>query len=72
MPNGLEKIFDGFNHVICVEMNDEGLYGQGQLATLLRARYADPKIKSITKVDGLTFKVREILAEVHSLTQDSQ
>ena len=35
-------------------MNDEGLYGSGQFATILRARYCDPKIRSITKTDGLT------------------
>src|SRR6267143_2632517 len=61
LPNGLENIFAGFNHVFVVEMNDEGLYGYGQFAGLLRARYCDPKIRSITKTDGLTFKVREIL-----------
>src|SRR5271170_1410890 len=27
LPNGLENIFSGFNHVFVVEMNDEGLYG---------------------------------------------
>jgi 2-oxoglutarate ferredoxin oxidoreductase subunit alpha len=42
-------------------MNDEGLYGFGQLATLLRARFCDPKIRSLTKTDGLTFRVKEIL-----------
>ncbi len=61
MPNGLENIFAGFNHVFVVEMNDEGLYGYGQLAGLLRARFGDPKIRGITKTDGLTFKVKEIL-----------
>ncbi|MDA1273174.1 MAG: 2-oxoacid:acceptor oxidoreductase subunit alpha [Verrucomicrobia bacterium] len=61
LPNGLEKIFSGFNHVLVVEMNDEGLYGSGQLANLIRARYCDPKIRSITKTDGLTFKIKEIL-----------
>src|SRR4051812_27038665 len=61
LPPGIENIFAGFNHVFVVEMNDEGLYGFGQLAGLLRARYCDPKIRSITKTDGLTFKVREIL-----------
>jgi 2-oxoglutarate/2-oxoacid ferredoxin oxidoreductase subunit alpha len=61
LPNGLENIFSGFNHVFVVEKNDEGLYGYGQLAGLLRARYCDPKIKGINKTDGLTFKVREIL-----------
>jgi len=61
LPPGLEDIFAGFNHVFVVEMNDEGLYGYGQLAGVLRARYCDPKIRGINKTDGLTFKVREIL-----------
>jgi len=64
LPNGLENIFSGFNHVFVVELNDEGIYGYGQLAGLLRARYCDAKIRGITKTDGLTFKVKEILAEV--------
>src|SRR5947208_2687646 len=61
LPNGLENIFAGFNHVFVVEMNDEGLYGYGQLGGLLRARYCDPKIRGLTKTDGLTWKVREIM-----------
>jgi len=61
LPPGLENIFSGFNAVLVVEMNDEGLYGFGQLAGLLRARYCDPKIRGINKTDGLTWKVREIL-----------
>jgi len=64
LPNGLEKIFARFKRVIVAEMNDEGLYGYGQLATILRARYCDPKIRSLTKTDGLTFRVREILEGV--------
>src|SRR5262249_24411364 len=61
LPNGLENVFSGFNQVFVVEMNDEGLYGYGQLAGLLRARFCDPKIRGITKTDGLTWKVRKIL-----------
>jgi 2-oxoglutarate ferredoxin oxidoreductase subunit alpha len=61
LPPGLENIFSGFNHILVVEMNDEGLYGYGQLAGLLRARYCDPKIRGITKTDGLTWKVKDIL-----------
>jgi 2-oxoglutarate ferredoxin oxidoreductase subunit alpha len=61
LPNGLENIFSGFNHVFVVEMNDEGLYGYGQLGAVLRARYCDAKIQGINKTDGLTWKVREIL-----------
>src|SRR6267142_1088664 len=61
LPPGLENIFSGFNHVLVVEMNNEGLYGYGQLAGLLRACYCDLKIKGINKTDGLTWKVKEIL-----------
>ena len=61
LPDGLENIFSGFNHVFVVEMNDEGLYGFGQFAAILRARYCDPKIQAINKTDGLTWKVKEIL-----------
>ena len=64
LPNGLDNIFSGFHHVFVIEMNDEGLYGHAQLATLLRARCADPRIRSISKTDGLTWKVKEILAAV--------
>jgi 2-oxoglutarate ferredoxin oxidoreductase subunit alpha len=62
LPNGLENIFSGFHHVLVVEMNDEGLYGFGQLAALLRAKHADPRIRGLNKADGLTWKVKEILA----------
>jgi len=62
LPPGLENIFAGFNHIFVVEMNDEGLYGFGQLAQLLRGRYCDAKIRGITKTDGLTWKVKDILA----------
>jgi len=47
-------------------MNDEGLYGFGQLGGLLRARYCDPKIRGITKTDGLTWKVKDILERAKS------
>jgi 2-oxoglutarate ferredoxin oxidoreductase subunit alpha len=61
LPNGLDKIFEKFNRIVTVEMNDQGVYGYGQLATILRARYCEPKITSFTKTDGLTFRVKEIL-----------
>jgi 2-oxoglutarate/2-oxoacid ferredoxin oxidoreductase subunit alpha len=64
LPNGLENIFSGFHHVFVVELNDEGLYGYGQLAAVLRARYTDPRIRGINKTDGLTWKVKEILERV--------
>ena len=67
LPNGLENIFSGFNHVLVVEINDEGLYGYGQLGGLLRARFCDPKIRGITKTDGLTWKVRDIIERAQSV-----
>lgn len=67
MANGLEKVFARFKHVVCVEMNDYGLYGYGQLATLLRARYADPRIQSVCKTDGLAYRIREIVTGVEKI-----
>jgi 2-oxoglutarate ferredoxin oxidoreductase subunit alpha len=64
LPNGLEKIFKNFKRIVVVEMNDQGVYGFGQLATILRARYCEPKIESVTKTDGLTYRVKEILEAV--------
>ncbi|TAL04886.1 MAG: 2-oxoacid:acceptor oxidoreductase subunit alpha, partial [Verrucomicrobia bacterium] len=67
-PNGLENIFSGFHHVFVVETNDEGIYNTGgQLCSLLRARFVDPKIRGINKTDGLTWKVKEILERTQSL-----
>lgn len=62
LPNGLEETFARYHKIVVAELNDEGLYGFGQLAMMLRARYANPHIVSITKTDGLTFKVSEIVA----------
>jgi 2-oxoglutarate ferredoxin oxidoreductase subunit alpha len=64
LPPGLGEMFARYRHVLVVEMNDEGLYGFGQLAMLLRARYALPHIGSITKTDGLTFRISEIIKGV--------
>src|SRR5437899_12802462 len=61
LPNGLEKIFAKFKRIVVVEMNDQGVYGFGQLATILRARFCEPKFTRFTKTDGLTFRVKEIL-----------
>ena len=63
---GLDDIFAGFNRIRVVEMNDQGIYGYGQLAGLLRARYCEPKIRGINKTEGLTWKVSEILDRVRA------
>lgn len=72
LPPGLDNIFSGFHHVLVVEMNDEGLYGYGQLATLLRARWCDPRIRGLNKTDGLTFKVKEILGRLREKLAELQ
>ena len=64
LPLGLAETFARYRKVIVAEINDEGLYGYGQLAMLLRAAYANPAIVSVTKTDGLTFKVSEIVAGI--------
>jgi len=64
LPNDLERIWPKFKRIVVVEMNDQGVYGFGQLAIILRARYCEPKIESFTKTDGLTFRVKEILEGV--------
>ena len=64
LPSGLENVFARFDRIVVAEMNDQGLYGYGQLATILRARFCEPKISSLTKTDGLTFRVKEILQGV--------
>ena len=61
LQSGIGEILDGFNHIFVVELNDEGLYGFGQLAGVLRARFCNDKILGINKTDGLPFKVREIV-----------
>ena len=67
MPAGLGDLFKKYKHVVCVEMNDSGLYGYGQLATLLRASLADPRIQSVCKTDGLAFRIREIVTGVEKI-----
>ena len=64
LPPGLTNIFEGFNHILVAELNDEGLYGYGQLGGILRARCCNPKIRGLNKVDGLPFRVRDILGKV--------
>jgi 2-oxoglutarate ferredoxin oxidoreductase subunit alpha len=72
LPNGLEEIFKGFHYIFVVELNDEGIYGYGQLASLLRARYCDSRIQGINKSDGLTWKVKEILDRARALASNKK
>ena len=65
LPDDLADIFSGFHHVVVVELNDVGVNNCGQLGSLLRIKYADPKIQSITKTDGITWRISEVVDRVH-------
>ncbi len=67
IPHGLDEKFKAFKHVIVIEINDAGVYGYGQLAMLLRAAYALPHIQSVTKTDGLAYRIREIVTGVEKV-----
>ncbi len=67
LPNDLAEVFDRYKYILVVEMNDEGLNGYGQLATLLRAKTCNKSIRSLTKTDGLTFKIREIMLGIQAM-----
>jgi 2-oxoglutarate/2-oxoacid ferredoxin oxidoreductase subunit alpha len=61
---GLEKIIGNFRHVMVAELNS------GQLRTVLRARFLID-IKGLNKVQGLPFKVREVIAALEPLCEAS-
>ncbi len=70
MPAKLDGLFAKFKKVVVVELNDSGVYGYGQLAMLLRAKLADPKISSLCKTDGLGFRIREIVTGIEKVLAD--
>ncbi len=63
LPHGLEAIFLQFKRVVVVELNDgDPDTGCGQVGRYLRGKFCLKHITGLTKTDGLTFRVREILA----------
>jgi 2-oxoglutarate ferredoxin oxidoreductase subunit alpha len=70
LPTGLEDILPRFKSVYIVEMNDGGVYGYGQLAGVLRARYADARIKGINKTAARRWKVSEIIERVKARLEE--
>lgn len=63
----LEEIFARFKHIVVPEINDSGLYGHGQLATLLRAKTCNAAIQSMNKIQGLGFRVKDIVSRVEEV-----
>ncbi len=72
LPAGLGGMFQRYKRVVVVEMNDSGVYGYGQLAMLLRASLADPRITSLCKTDGLGFRIREILTHAEKVLAEAK
>ncbi len=72
LPAGLGDMFKRYKNVVVVEMNDSGVYGYGQLAMLLRASLADPRITSLCKTDGLGFRIREILTHAEKVLAEAK
>ena len=68
LPNDLGEIFSRYEKILVVEMNDMGLYGYGQLATILRGALCNPAIHSLAKTDGLTFKLKEIMNGIEAIS----
>ena len=67
LRNGLGDIFHRYSHIVVPEMNDSGVYGHGQLATLLRSVTCNAAIRSINKVEGITFRVKEIVDQTETI-----
>ena len=65
-PN-LDELFSRFTHILVPEINDPGIYGFGQLATMLRAKTCNPGIQSLNKIQGLTFRVKEIVIKAEEV-----
>lgn len=65
-PN-LDELFNRFTHILVPEINDPGIYGFGQLATMLRAKTCNPRIQSLNKIQGLTFRVKEIVVKAEEV-----
>lgn len=70
LPQHIGDVFKNYDKVVVVEMNDAGAYGCGQLAMLLRAKLADPRITSLTKTDGLAFRIREVVTGVEKILSE--
>ena len=63
LPQNLENLLKGFKKIIVPEMNN------GQLVTLLRAKYLVPA-ESLTQISGQPFKVSDLEQEIRTQLQD--
>lgn len=71
LPPALAGILGAYTQVIVVELNEGGVNGCGQLGRLLRAETCLPQIQGITKSDGTSFRVSEVLGRVREILNGS-
>lgn len=64
LPSGLAEKLAEYENILVLELNEGGVNGCGQLGRLLRAETCLPQIRGITKSDGASFRVREVLESV--------
>ena len=67
LPPALAGIFTKYDNVLVVELNEGGVNGCGQLGRLLRAETCQPQIRGVTKSDGGSFRVSEVLGRVREI-----
>ena len=67
LPPGLAEIFAAYKNILVVELNEGGVNGCGQLGRLLRSETCLPQIRGVTKSDGASFRVKEVLERVREI-----
>ena len=67
LPPGLAEKLAAYETVLVVELNEAGVNGCGQLSRLLRAETCLPQIRGVTKSDGASFRVSEVLDRVREI-----
>lgn len=72
LPPALAEIFAKYDNVLVVELNEGGVNGCGQLGRLLRAETCLPQIRGVTKSDGGSFRVSEVLERVRGILDSSR
>lgn len=72
LPPSLAEIFAKYDNVLVVELNEGGVNGCGQLGRVLRAETCLPQIRGVTKSDGGSFRVSEVLDRVRGILEPTR
>lgn len=71
LPPGLAEKLAAYRNILVVELNEGGINGCGQLGRLLRSETCLPQIRGVTKSDGGSFRVGEVLERVREILDAS-